>query len=338
MSMLKYLVRRFVFLAILLVGVSLAVFFIIRLVPANPAVAYLGPQAAGSPAIVAAFEARWGLDKPLPTQYFIYLTGLLRGDLGTSIRTGQPVLKDLASCFPPTVELAAISILIAAVLGIIFGVISATRPNTFTDQLLRGISVSGVSVPSFWLGLVFLYVFYHLLHWFPGPGRLSSQVNFTGGPTHFMLIDTVLAGDAAAFADALRHLILPGLVLGMYSMGLITRTTRSSLMDVLSMDFIRTARSKGLSRAAVVRRHAMINASAPVMTVIGMGFCNLLGGVILVEKIFNWPGVGQYAYLSATGLDFPSITGVAILIAAVYAGVNLIIDVLYAVIDPKVRY
>jgi peptide/nickel transport system permease protein len=338
MSMLKYLVRRLLFLAILLIGVSLAVFFIIRLAPANPAGAYLGPQAAGSPAIVAAFEARWGLDKPLPAQYFIYLTSLLKGDLGISIRTGQPVLKDLASCFPPTIELAVVSILIATILGIAFGIISATSPNTFTDQLLRGISVSGVSVPSFWLGLVFLYVFYHVLHWLPGPGRISPQLDFSGGPTNFMLIDAMLAGDAAVFTDALRHLVLPGLVLGMFSMGLITRTTRSSLMDVLSMDFIRTARSKGLSRAAVVGRHAMINAAAPVMTVIGMGFCNLLGGVILVEKIFNWPGVGQYAYLSATGLDFPAITGVALLIAAVYAGINLVIDILYAVIDPKVRY
>jgi peptide/nickel transport system permease protein len=338
MSMLKYLIRRLLFLAILLIGVSMAVFFIVRLVPANPAVAYLGPQAAGSPAIVAAFEARWGLDKPLPVQYFIYLTSLLRGDLGTSIRTGQPVLRDLAVCFPPTIELAVVSILIAAVLGVAFGVISATRPNTLADQVLRGISVSGVSVPSFWLGLVFLYVFYHLLHWLPGPGRISPQLNFSGGPTRFMLIDALLAGNGAAFADALRHLILPGLVLGMFSMGLITRTTRSSLMDVMSMDFIRTARSKGLSRAAVVSGHAMINAASPVITVVGMGFCNLLGGVILVEKIFNWPGVGQYAYLSATGLDFPAITGVALLIAAVYAGINLVIDVLYAAIDPKVRY
>ncbi|MDR1193941.1 MAG: ABC transporter permease [Peptococcaceae bacterium] len=338
MSMLRYLARRFFFLALLLVGVSLTVFLIIRLVPANPAVAYLGPQAAGNPAIVAAFEARWGLDKPLPTQYLLYLAGLLRGDLGVSIRTGQPVLRDLAACFPPTVELAAAGMLIATVLGVLFGVISATRPNTLIDQALRGISVSGVSVPSFWLGLVFLYVFYHLLHWLPGPGRISARLNFIGGPTNFMLLDALLAGNWAAFADAARHLILPGLVLGMFSMGLITRTTRSSLMEVMSMDFIRTARSKGLARPAIVGGHAMINAAVPVLTVIGMGFCNLLGGVILVEKIFNWPGVGQYAYLSATGLDFPAITGVALLIAAVYAGINLVIDVLYAVIDPRVRY
>lgn len=338
MSMLKFLIRRILLMVLMLIGVSLMVFLITRLVPANPAVTYLGPVAAGNPEMVAAFEARWGLDKPLPVQYLIYLKGMFQGDFGTSIRTGQPVLSDLAACFPPTIELAVFAMIFAAVFGILFGVISATRPGTASDQVLRGVSVCGVSLPSFWLGLIFLYVFYHRLHWLPGPGRISTQLNFSGGPTGFMLLDALLAGNQAAFSDAFGHLVLPGLVLGMFSMGLITRTTRSSLMDVMSMDYIRTARSKGLSKAAVVGRHALINAMVPVITVVGMGFCNLLGGVILVEKIFSWPGVGQYAYLSATGLDFPAITGVALLIAFTYAVINLVIDLLYAAIDPKVRY
>jgi peptide/nickel transport system permease protein len=338
MPILKFFLRRLLFLAMLLIGVSLAVFLITRLVPANPAVAYLGPVAAGNPEMVAAFEARWGLDKPLPAQYFSYLRNILRGNLGVSIRTGRPVLEDLAKCFPSTIELSLTAMIFACVAGVSFGYLSAARPGTIADQVLRGFSVCGVSVPSFWLALIMLYVFYHKLHWLPGPGRLGAHTDFTGGPTNFMLLDTLLAGNFSAFRDAFSHLILPALVLGMFSMGLITRTTRSSLLDVMSMDFIRTARSKGLSRGETVAKHAMVNALIPVVTVIGMGFCNLLGGVILVEKIFNWPGVGQYAYLSATGLDFPSITGVALLIAATYAAINLILDILYALINPKVRY
>jgi peptide/nickel transport system permease protein len=336
--MLRFLLRRLLLLIFLLVGVSFMVFLITRLVPANPAVAYLGPVAAGNPAAVAAFEVRWGLDKPLPVQYLVYLSHMLQGDLGVSIRTGRPVTADLAAAFPPTMELALVAMIFACVFGISFGIISAMRSGSITDQLLRGVSVSGVSVPSFWLGLLVLYVFYHKLHWFPGPGRLNAHLSFSGGPTGFLLLDSLLAGNMPVFQDAFLHLMLPGLVLGMFSMGLITRTTRSSLLDVLSLDYIRTARSKGLSHREVVSRHALINALTPVITVIGMGFGNLLSGVILVEKIFNWPGVGQYAYLSATGLDFPAISGVALMIALIYAVINLLIDILYALINPRVRY
>ena len=290
-----------------------------------------------NPDVVAAFNARWGLDKPLPVQYFLYMKNLLSGDLGTSMRTKQPVLTDLMKYFPATVELSITAMLFAAFFGIIFGIISATHPNSPLDQVLRAVSVSGVSVPTFWLSLVFLYLFYFKWKLLPGPGRLSSSIVFEP-KTNLLLLDSLLAGNLEVFSDAFSHLLLPGMVLGCFSMGLITRTTRSSLMDVLSMDYIRTARSKGRSRSAVVREHAMKNALVPVITVLGIGLCNLLGGVVLVEKIFSWPGVGQYAYLAATSLDFPAISGVALLIALIYVVVNLVIDIIYAAIDPRVRY
>ena len=336
-AFIKYILRRLLFLIFLLFGVTLAVFIITHMVPANPAAAYLTPEAMSNPDVVAAFNARWGLDKPLPVQYFLYMKNLLSGDLGTSLRTKQPVLTDLMKYFPATVELSITAMLFAAFFGIIFGIISATHPNSPLDQVLRAVSVSGVSVPTFWLSLVFLYLFYFKWKLLPGPGRLSSSIVFEP-KTNLLLLDSLLAGNLEVFSDAFSHLLLPGMVLGCFSMGLITRTTRSSLMDVLSMDYIRTARSKGRSRSAVVREHAMKNALVPVITVLGIGLCNLLGGVVLVEKIFSWPGVGQYAYLAATSLDFPAISGVALLIALIYVVVNLVIDIIYAAIDPRVRY
>ena len=336
-AFIKYILRRLLFLIFLLFGVTLAVFIITHMVPANPAAAYLTPEAMSNPDVVAAFNARWGLDKPLPVQYFLYMKNLLSGDLGTSMRTKQPVLTDLMKYFPATVELSITAMLFAAFFGIIFGIISATHPNSPLDQVLRAVSVSGVSVPTFWLSLVFLYLFYFKWKLLPGPGRLSSSIVFEP-KTNLLLLDSLLAGNLEVFSDAFSHLLLPGMVLGCFSMGLITRTTRSSLMDVLSMDYIRTARSKGRSRSAVVREHAMKNALVPVITVLGIGLCNLLGGVVLVEKIFSWPGVGQYAYLAATSLDFPAISGVALRIALIYVVVNIVIDIIYAAIDPRVRY
>ena len=336
--MLKYIARRLVFMAFLLIGVSVIVFIITHMVPANPAVAYLGTAGASDPEVVAAFNARWGLDQPLYKQYLLYLGGLLRGDMGTSLRTGHPVLDDLMQYFPATIELSVFAILLAGLFGILFGVVSAMRPDTLTDQLLRGVSVTGVSLPSFWLSLVMLYLFYYQLKWLPGPGRVSARLDFTPGPTQLYLIDALIQGNFTAFKDALSHLVLPGLVLSAFSMGLIARTTRSSLMDVMSQDYVRTARSKGLSRPRVVMRHAFGGAMMPVVTVLGMSCCSLLGGVVLVEKIFQWPGIGQYAYLAATKLDFPAITGVSLLIASIYVVLNLLIDILYALINPKVRY
>lgn len=290
------------------------------------------------PEVVAAFEAKWGLDKPLYQQYFIYLSNLLRGDLGTSIRTGQPVLTDLMQYFPATIELSLCAMIVAIFFGILFGVLSAVFRDKPVDQLLRAVSVSGVSIPSFWFALLILFVFFYTLGWFPGPGRVGSRVSIPTGGTGLYVLDAIIRGDMVLLKDAVSHLVLPSIVLGFFTMGLITRQTRSNLLEVMSMDYIRTARAKGMREKRVVIKHALNNALIPVITVAGMGFCNLLGGMVFVEKIFAWPGIGQYAYLSATTLDFPAICGVSLLIALNYVVVNLIIDILYGVIDPRIRY
>lgn len=325
-------------MVLLLFGVSLMVFLISHLVPSNPVAANLSQTAINDPEVVAAFEAKWGLDKPLYEQYLIYLKNLLHGDMGTSIRTGQPVLQDLLQYFPATLELSAWAIVIAIVFGVLFGVLSAVFRNKPVDQILRGISVSGVSVPSFWFSLLVLAVFSNWLGWFPGGGRLDSRSVVPSGGSGLYVLDGLFSGNFALVGDAISHLILPAMVLGFFTMGLITRQTRSNLLETMSMDYIRTGRAKGMSERRLVTRHALGNALIPVITVAGMGFCNLLGGMVFVEKIFAWPGIGQYAYLSATTLDFPAICGVSMLIALTYVVVNLLIDILYGVIDPRVRY
>ncbi len=338
MGILRFIARRLLFLVFLILGVSLLVFLISHLVPADPVLAFLSQRNIDDPEIVAAFKAKWGLDKPLLVQYFMYLKNLLRGDLGVSIRTHRPVLQDLAEYFPATLELATFAILLAMFFGVIFGILSATLRNSIIDQLLRAVSVLGVSAPSFWVALVFLFLFYFHLGWAPGPGRLSSRIAAPAGMTNLYVLDAILQGKWDVARDAFQHLLLPGIVLGAFTMGLITRTTRSSLLEVLSKEYIRTARAKGLTESLLIIKHALGNAFIPVITVIGLGFGNLLGGTVLVETIFAWPGIGQYAFQSARSLDFPAIIGVSLLIAVNYVVINLSIDIIYGIIDPRVRY
>ena len=325
-------------MVVLLLGVSIMVFLISHLVPSNPVAANLSQTALNDPEIVAAYEAKWGLDKPIYEQYLTYMGNVLRGDMGISIRTGRPVLQDLLQYFPATFELSVFAMLIAIVLGISFGVVSAVFQNKPLDQFLRAISVSGVSLPSFWFALLVMSVFSGKLRWFPSGGRIDPRLFSPSGGTGLYVWDALSWGDWSMLGNSLAHLLLPAIVLGFFTMGLITRQTRSNLLEAMSMDYIRTARSKGLSESRVVWGHALNNALIPVITVSGMGFCNLLGGMVFVEKIFSWPGIGQYAYLSATTLDFPAICGVSLLIATTYVIVNLIIDILYGVIDPRIRY
>ena len=263
---------------------------------------------------------------------------LFHGDLGTSIRTGRPVLDDLKQYFPATFELSVFAMLFAIVFGILFGVLSAVHQNKPTDQILRAISVSGVSLPSFWFALIMMSLFCDKLKWFPSGGRIDPRAFSPTGGTGLYIVDAISWGDMPMLASSFAHLALPALVLGFFTMGLITRQTRSNLLEAMSQDYIRTARSKGMSRSRVVWKQAMPNALIPIITVSGLGFCNLLGGMVFVEKIFSWPGIGQYAYLAATTLDFPAICGVSLLIAATYVIVNLLIDLLYCVIDPRIRY
>ena len=336
MERLKFIGQRLVYLVLMLLGVATVVFLLAR-IAGDPVTANLSQRALSDPAVVEAYRVRYGLDKPLLTQYVYYIRNLLQFDLGTSIRTNTPVLQELARCYPATIELALFSILIASVFGILFGVISAVRRNSVLDQAVRAVSVTGVSIPSFWFALLALFVFYYKLHLLPGPGRLSNSFSAPVRATGLYVLDSLLEGDAAKAVDALRHLILPACVLAAFTMGLITRTTRSNLLDVMSTDYIRTARAKGLSGGALVTRHALGNALIPVLTVIGLGLGNLLGGMVLVETIFNWPGVGQFAYESVMSADFPAVIGVSLLIALNYMVINTVIDILYGVIDPRVR-
>lgn len=337
MERLKFIGKRLIYLVVMLFGVATLVFILTKMIPGDPTVANLSQRALNDPEVVAAYRAKYGLDQPVFVQYILYIKNLLHLDLGTSIRTNKPVLDELARCYPATIELAFFAIILAAVLGILFGVISAMKRNSILDQVVRALSVTGVSIPSFWFALLVLYFFYYKLHIFPGPGRLSNSFSAPATVTGMYVIDSLIEGNPAKALDALQHLILPGLVLAAFTMGLITRTTRSNLLDVMSTDYIRTVRAKGLSRVGLIVRHALGNALIPVLTVIGLGLGNLLGGMVLVETIFNWPGVGQFAYESVLSVDYPSIIGVALLIALNYMVINTVVDILYGVIDPRVR-
>ena len=337
MERLKFIGKRLIYLVVMLFGVATLVFILTKMIPGDPTVANLSHRALNDPEVVEAYRAKYGLDQPVFVQYILYIKNLLHLDLGTSIRTNKPVLDELARCYPATIELALFAIILAALLGILFGVISAIKRNSILDQVVRALSVTGVSIPSFWFALLVLYFFYYKLHIFPGPGRLSNSFSAPATVTGMYVIDSLIEGNPAKALDALQHLILPGLVLAAFTMGLITRTTRSNLLDVMSTDYIRTARAKGLSRVGLIVRHALGNALIPVLTVIGLGLGNLLGGMVLVETIFNWPGVGQFAYESVLSVDYPSIIGVALLIALNYMVINTVVDILYGVIDPRVR-
>ena len=337
MERLKFIGKRLIYLVVMLFGVATLVFILTKMIPGDPTVANLSQRALNDPEVVAAYRAKYGLDQPVFVQYILYIKNLLHLDLGTSIRTNKPVLDELARCYPATIELALFAIILAALFGILFGVISAMKRNSILDQVVRALSVTGVSIPSFWFALLVLYFFYYKLHIFPGPGRLSNSFSAPATVTGMYVIDSLIEGNPAKALDALQHLILPGLVLAAFTMGLITRTTRSNLLDVMSTDYIRTARAKGLSRVGLIVRHALGNALIPVLTVIGLGLGNLLGGMVLVETIFNWPGVGQFAYESVLSVDYPSIIGVALLIALNYMVINTVVDILYGVIDPRVR-
>jgi peptide/nickel transport system permease protein len=321
-----------------MIGISLVVFLLSHAVPSDPVVANLSDRNLGDPEMVAAFRAKWGLDQPLYKQYLTYLKNLLRLDLGVSIRTQQPVAEDLTRYFPATIELAIVGMIFATFFGLLFGIISVVKRDTLTEQVIRGVSIFGVSIPSFWMAMILLFVFYLLLGIAPGPGRISTRLSAPFHRTGFFLIDSLIQGDMRLLIDSLRHLILPGICQGMFTLGLITRTIRSSLLEVMSQDYIRTALAKGLSRRDILLKHALGNALLPVVTVIGMSFSSLLGGMILVETIFAWPGIGQYAYQSTQSLDFPAIVGVALLIALNHVIINLAVDLLYGLLDPRVRY
>ncbi|MCB0042677.1 MAG: ABC transporter permease [Caldilinea sp.] len=335
--MYRYILRRLVLLIPLIIGVTLLAFIISNAVPADPVTANLGQKAMSDPKIVAAFRAEWGLDRPVAEQYVVYIRNLVTGDLGRSIKSRRPVAEDLASYLPATIELATTAILIGVTVGMALGLLSALRRNSWLDHSARIVSLFGVSTPVFWLALVALYIVYAQLGWAAGPGRLDVGLEPPPHVTGLYTVDALLAGQVDIFLNALHHLLLPAIVLGSYTTGLITRVTRSAMLEVLHMDYIRTARAKGLANDRIVMRHALRNALIPLITVIGFSYGNLLAGTVLTEAIFAWPGIGQYAYRASTSLDFPAIMGVSLLIALIFIFINLIVDVLYFVVDPRLR-
>lgn len=332
-----YLVRRILLMIPLVFGISLMAFIVANTIPADPTAANLGERAAADPEIVAAFQRKWGLDQPIHIQYVTYVKNLLHGDLGISIRSHRPIMEELARYLPATVELATAGILVSLVAGVTFGVISAVWRNRPIDFVVRILSLIGVSAPVFWLALIGQLVLYRNLGLVPGPGRLDIVLTAPPTVTGLYVIDSILAGQWHILGNALAHLILPALVLGAFSMGLIARITRSSMLEVLSLDYITTARSKGLREHLVIIRHALRNALMPVVTIIGLAYGNLLSGAVLTETIFAWGGIGLYAYNSARTLDFPAIMGVSMLIAIVFITINLIVDMLYCWLDPRIR-
>jgi peptide/nickel transport system permease protein len=290
-----------------------------------------------NPEIVRAYRTRWGLDQPPHRRYLTYVGNLLRGDLGTSIATQQPVLDDLKAFVPATVELAVAAVAVAVVVGLPLGVLAAVRRDRTADHVARVGSLVGVSVPVFWLGLLALAVFYYRLRLAPGPGRLDPQIVPPEPLTGLLVVDSLVRGRWDALADALHHLALPALVLGAYVMGTITRVTRSSVLEVLAQDYVRTARAKGLPERAVIGRHALRNALIPTVTVVGLAFGNLMAGAVMTETIFAWPGIGRYAVDAASKLDFPAIMGVTLFVAVVYVSVSFLVDLAYGLLDPRIR-
>src|SRR5437762_4031734 len=321
----------------LMLGMTLIAFVVSHSVPADPVAAHLGQRSMEDPTIVAAFRQQWGLDKPLPEQYLSYLLNLVHGNLGVSIRTHMPVAEDLGRYLPASAELAVTATGVGIMLGIPFGVVSAVNRNRWIDHIVRGVSLLGVSSPVFWLGLIALYVFYFRLGWLPGPGRLDVGMPEPSHLSGMYTLDSLLTGNWSALVASLRHLVLPGMVLASVYLGLVTRMTRSSMLEVLSADYVRTARGKGLRQRVVIFRHALGNALVPTITVLGLAFGDILAGTVLTETIFSWPGIGRYAYQSAVTLDFPAIMGVSLLIAAVFITVNLVTDLAYVVVDPRLR-
>ena len=337
MSFLRFALRRLLAYLLLAVGITLVIFALTQLVPSNAAATNLGEQAAGDPAAVAAFKQHYGLDKPLPVRYAIYLEHLVQGDLGESALTHQPVTTDLGTFIPATAELALFSIVIASILGVTFGVIAALRRNKPTDHALRIVSLGGVSMPTFWIALVALYVGFFKLGWFPGAERLDPGTQSPPSVTGLYTVDALLAGNLGLFGQAAHHLVLPALVLAAFNVSLLTRFTRSAVLEVAGNDYVQAARAKGLPERVVVRRYILRSALPSVVTVLGLVFANVLTGAVLVEKIFSWPGIGQYAYQAAVNVDVPAIAGVSLFVALVYITVNFVVDVLYGLIDPRIR-
>jgi peptide/nickel transport system permease protein len=333
----RFIVRRVGLSLVTLFGVLILVFFLTHFLPGNPALVKAGQYA--DPAAIAAMEHQMGLDRPLPVQFRDYLLGLVHLDMGTSYNTGQGVVDDLRSRLPATVELALWSTIIAVLVGVSCGVWAGLRPNSVGDSIISGLAVFGTSIPLFWLGLVVLFLFYAVLKIAPGPdGRLSAFVPPPPTLTGLYSVDSLLTGNFDTFVDAVGHLFMPVLTLAIVEVAPILRIARSATIGVMRTDYVRTARALGLSEWQIIRQDLLRNVGVQLLTVVGIVLGYLLAGSVLVERIFNWPGIGLYAWNAMLSNDLASIQGFILLTAFIYVVLNLTIDVLYALVDPRIRY
>lgn len=349
--MTRYILRRIITVIPTLIGVTFVVFMFQRLIPGDPAVAMLGEHATQEN--VERIREQFGLNRPVfldrealaqgdlagffDTQYFRYMARLVRLDMGSSIHRRIPVAETLGLRFPATMELALFAMIIAILIGIPVGIASAARRNSTLDSVSMIGSLIGVSMPIFWLGLMLIMIFSVYLKWLPTGGRLDPSLKLEL-QTNYALIDGLITGNIPAFIDAFKHIILPGIALATIPMAIIARMTRSSMLDVLQEDYVRTAHAKGLAEQVVLFRHALKNAFLPVITVIGLQLGSLLAGAVLTETIFAWPGIGKWVYDAILARDYPIVQGGTLVIALVYVVANLLVDVSYSFLDPRIHY
>ena len=336
--MIRYILQRILLLIPTLLGVLTIVFFMVALSPGDPARVMLGERA--SPTQLANIRAELGLDRPLGEQYVRYIYRAVRLDFGRSIKTGRPVMEEIRELFPATVELALVAMIIATTLGIIVGVLSAVRQNTWVDYTAMVGALTGVSMPVFWLGLVLIMIFSVGLGWFPTGGRMEVRLYFQPITRLFLLDGLILwirEGNPAYLQSALRHIVLPAVALGTIPIAIIARTTRSSMLETMRQDYVRTARAAGIPERRVIFRYALKNALLPVVTVVGIQFGLLLAGAILTETIFAWPGIGRWIYSAISARDYPAVQAGVAVVSTVFVLINLVVDILYSVVNPRIR-
>jgi ABC-type dipeptide/oligopeptide/nickel transport system permease component len=334
--MLATIVKRLVTVIPTLIGVIIVTFLLTRVLPGDPAVYFAGPAA--TPQSIAEVRKSLGLDRPLPDQFLRYVNDLVHGNFGNSLSTGQPVAAEITSRLPASAELTLFGLLLSIVIAVPLGIIAAVKQGSWIDHLCRVVATAGVSLPVFFTGLLLVYVFYFKLGWSPAPiGRLDAFATAPRDITGFYLIDSLLTGDLETFRASLSQLILPAFTLGIFSLAPIARMTRAAMLSVLASDFVRTARASGLNNRTVILTYAFRNAMLPVVTTLGMVFSFLLGANVLVEKVFAWPGIGSYAVEALLQSDFAPVQGFVLTMAVLYVSLNLLIDMLYGVIDPRVR-
>jgi len=338
MGLSHYILRRVVLIIPMLLGITLVMFILYNLTRVDPIVMIVGERQLNNPAIVDAARERWGLNRPPWEQYLAYISNYAQGDLGLSFLTRRPVINDLMLYLPATIELSFVSLLFAVGIGIPAGVLAGVRKGSLFDRFTWTVSLLNASLPPFWTGLVVLFVFYYHLGIMPGPGRLDPRMAAPLEVTRLYTVDALLAGNWPAFWSALHHLVLPAFILGSFTLAIIMRVTRAAIIDEMRNDYIRTARSKGLSERGVIINHAMRNVVIPLITILGLAFAGLLGGAVMTETVFDWPGIGTYLVKAASALDYPAIQGGTLLIAIIYIIVNLAVDILYGVLDPRVRH